>query len=93
MILRRLMKLCGVIELFSEIGSARDVVGRPAETIGGDVVTARVKSQMADGCQTSIFVERDGRSDRGEMEGIACRSLMTAHKKRAEECDPRRNAR
>lgn len=43
----RLMKLCGVIELFSEIGSARGVVGWRAGTIGRHVATDQVRSQIS----------------------------------------------
>jgi hypothetical protein len=72
----QLMKLCGVIVLSSRIEYASERVGRPAETISCRVVYSA--SEVTAGRQASIFVRRDGRSDRGEMEGIAERSLMTA---------------
>ena len=78
----RLMKLCGVIELFLGIGCARKCsrTGRRDDRWR----YCYSSSEVTTGRRASILVRGGGRSDRGEMEGIACRSLMTARTRRSE---------
>lgn len=37
--------------------------------MSGDVVVVQVKSLFAEECSVSVSSQKDGRSDRGEMEG------------------------
>lgn len=72
----QLMKLCGVIVLVPQLGYVLDKIGRAAETISRHVIHSA--SEVTDGMQVSVFRRGGGRSDRGTVEGMGCRSLMTA---------------